>query len=116
MGYRVAMRVPGRPRLGGRRSDLGAEKPTLPPRGLSRPVEGADLAIGRPPQGAWSYFVKPSSLLAAITYWLVYVPARLIGCGSLPMNFSTAETVGGPFAGIIPSGRNWPLSEASSEM
>ena len=52
------------------------------------------------------YFVYPSSLFAAITYWLVYVPARLIGCGALPMNFSIVYTVGGPLAGIIPSGRN----------
>jgi hypothetical protein len=58
------------------------------------------------PGGCGRYFVYPSSLFAAITYELVYVPARLIGRGALPMNFSIVYTVCGPLAGIIPSGRN----------
>ena len=34
-------------------------------------------------------------MFAASTYELVYVPARLIGCGVLPMNFSIEYTVAG---------------------
>ena len=40
----------------------------------------------------------------------------LTGLDTLPASLSIASAVAGPEAGIIPSGRNWPLSLASALM
>src|SRR5437870_11783916 len=66
------------------------------------------------PSRVSAYLMYPWSLFAAIAYAFVYVVAMLAGLVTLPTNLSMARAVGGPELGIIPSGRNWPLSWASS--